>query len=145
MSFIAIRAGLKAKLDARKIAGVLGEVYDGEQDQQGMDIASYPVAELRRATSEGSFFTNREDLIEYQFDILLYAEMGNQGASAAEKSLDAVLDNLVYEFAHDRDLGGICDGAIWPALSRSGVIEWRGKPHYVSVLTLRCRKIQDNG
>jgi hypothetical protein len=109
-----------------------------------LDIASYPVAELRRALSEGSYFTNQEDLIEYQFDILLYAEMDNAGTSAAEKSLDSVIDDLIYQFAHDRTLGGVCDGDVYPALSRSGVIEWRGKPHYVSVITLKCRKVQGN-
>lgn len=144
MSLVSVRAALKAKLDARKLAGVFGEVYDGEQDQQRLDIASYPVAELRRAPSDGSFFTNNEDLIEYQFDVILYAEMDNQGAAAAEKSLDSVIDDLLYQFAHDRDLGGVCDGAVWPGLSRSGIIEWRGKPHYVSIVTLKCRKIQDN-
>lgn len=145
MSLVSVRGAIKAKLDARKLAGVFGEVYDGEQDQQKMDIASYPVVELRRASSEGSFFTNQEDLIEYQFDILLYAEIENQGTASAEKSLDSVIDDLVYQFAKDRTLGGVCDGAVWPGLTRSGMIEWRGKLHYVSVLTLRCRKIQDNG
>jgi hypothetical protein len=144
MSLVSIRSALKAKLDARKTANVLGEVYDGEQDQMKLDIASYPVAELRRAPSEGSYFTNQEDLIEYQFDILLYAEMDNAGTSAAEKSLDSVIDDLIYQFAHDRTLGGVCDGDVYPALSRSGVIEWRGKPHYVSVITLKCRKVQGN-
>ncbi len=145
MSLVAIRTAIKAKLDARKLAGVLGEVYDGEQDQQRMDIASYPVAEIRRAPTEGSFFTTKEDQIEYQFDVLLYAEMENQGSAAAEKSLDAVIDDLLYQFANDRTFGGVCDGAVWPGLTRSGMIEWRSKLHYVSVLTLRCRKIQDNG
>jgi hypothetical protein len=145
MSLITVRAAIKAKLDARKTAGVLAEVYDGEQNQQKLNIAAYPVAELRRAPSDGSYFTNREDEIEYQFDIFLYAEMDNMGTAAAEKSLDSVIDDLVYQFAHDRTLGGVCDGDVYPALTRSGIIEWRGKPHYTSVITLKCHQIQDNG
>lgn len=145
MSLVTVRSAIKSKLDARKTAGVLAEVYDGEQNQQKLNIASYPVAELRRAPSDGSYFTNREDEIEYQFDIFLYAEMDNMGTAAAEKSLDSVIDDLVYQFAHDRTLGGVCDGDVYPALTRSGIIEWRGKPHYVSVITLKCHQIQDNG
>ncbi len=143
MSFVSLRAKIKAMLDARKTATILGEVFDGEQDQQNMEISAYPVAELRRTQSEGDFFTNKEDIVSYDFDIIIYAEMTDQGASAAEKQLDAVLDDLLYQFAKDRTLTGTADAGVDPGVTNGGIIEWRGKPHYVSILRLRCKKILD--
>lgn len=141
MSFVAIRPKIKAILDARQVAGVLGQVFDGEQDQQKVDVAAYPVAELRRANSVGDYLTNVEDVPSYNFEVWLYAEADNDDVSTAEKSLDAVLDDLIYQFAKDRDLTGTADGGVRPSVSNTGFMEWRGKRHYVAVLQLECRKV----
>ncbi|MFA6429755.1 MAG: hypothetical protein WCV84_04640 [Patescibacteria group bacterium] len=147
MSFVSIRTKLLAILNARKTATVLGEVFDGEQDQQRLDISAYPVAELRRSASEADYFTAGglgEDLNTYVFDIWLYSELENVGTSVAEKALDVVLDDLIYQFAHDRTLTGTADGGVRPTVTKGGFVEWRGKLHAVAVLTVRCLKIQDN-
>jgi len=143
MSFVLVRAAILSKLNDRKTAGVLGEVYDGKQDEHKLEFKNYPVVELIRSGNENDYLTNHEDLPVYIFKIWIYTEIENQGRPTAEKSIDPVLDDLLYQFAHDRTLGGVCDGGVEPAITDHGEVPWREKLHYATILTLKCRRVSD--
>jgi hypothetical protein len=140
MSFATIRAQIVNKLNTL-VPATLKAVLDGEQDQQKVDIAAFPIVEVRRSGNEGDYLTNQEDIQAYAFELWVYAEASNQDYAAAEKSLDSVLDTIISTFKTDRYLAGTAEGGVDPVPTGNYHTEWRGKPVYAAVVTLRCRKI----
>ena len=141
MSWVAIRAKIKAKLDGLVVAGTLGHVYNGEQMKQSMDVPVYPCAELIRAQSEPEYFTNREDMQSYVFLIRLLTPLTGDDWDTQEIAMDPVVDAVVQAFLDDADLTGSVDGRIEPIAMSAVAHTWGGKLHRADTVTLKCRKI----
>lgn len=142
MSYVAIRAAIKTKLDALVTAGTLGKVFNGEQNSQTVEISAFPAAELMRVQTAPENFTNREDMQWYVFHVNIYQRLEETNHAAVEVALDSVLDAVMQKFLDDVNLGGVLDGRLRPVESQTTVISWMGQPCRREQIVLRCPKIK---
>lgn len=141
MSWVAIRSAIKTKLDTL-VPATLGCVFNGEQDQQAVEIPSWPAAELIRVQTEPDYFTNKEDMQNYVFAVNVYQKLEENNGALIEISMDAVMDMLMQTFLDDATLGGVVDARIQPIQNAVGVLSWQGKTCRRDTMFLRCRKVK---
>lgn len=142
MSWVTIRAAIKTKLDTLVMSGTLGIVYNGELQQQNVDIPAWPAAELVRIDESSDYLTNREDLDTYNFAINLLLQFPDDRTNTVEITMDAVLDTVKQTFLSDATLGGVLDARIEPIAMVGSVITWFGKQVRKDQIILKCRKIK---
>lgn len=140
MGWVSIRAKIKTKLDAL-VPTTLGAVYNGEQYKPNMDIPAYPVAEIVRIQSEPEYFTNREDMQAYTFEVRLYTPLTGDDWDTAELAMDSIVDAVTQAFLSDASLTGTVNGRIMPIAMASGAHTWCGKLHRRDMITLKCKQI----
>ena len=100
--FTSIRAKIKAKLDT---ISELAFVFDHHRDV----VDGFPVAIFDIIESDNEFLTNAENLRQYTFAIMVYAETETKSVKEATDILDTVSDSIVTAFESDVTLGGEVD------------------------------------
>lgn len=140
MSFVSIRAKIKAKLDSL-VPATLGSVMNGEQPPQGVEITAYPMAEIVRIQTDPDFLTNRDDMQTFVFAINIYSKLEENDFATVETNMDATLDTIMQAFLNDASLTGTVDGRILPIQCAASLTSWLGKPIRRDTIFLRCRKI----
>ena len=141
MAYVAIRAAIKAKLDAL-VPGTLKCVFNGEQSTQAAEIPSWPAAELVRVQSQPDYETNREDMQTYVFVINLYMPLEETNWGAVEVAMDSVVDAVMQNFLDDVHLGGVIEGRLAPIENQVSVVSWQGRQVRREQILLRCPKIK---
>lgn len=142
MSYVAIRAGIKTKLDALVTTGTLGSVYNGEQNAQSVEHVAFPAAELTRLQTAPEYFTNREDMQWYVFVINLYQMIEETNLGEVEVAMDSVVDAVMQKFLDDVNLSGVLDGRLQPVENQASILAWQGKTVRREQIMLRCPKIK---
>lgn len=141
MGYVAFRAVLKSQLDTL-VPATLNAVYNGEQDDEKTEIAGFPFVELRRAGNTNEFYTNKEDLPEYAFEIWVYQDLENQTIDQAEIALDATVDAIMQLFMTNRGtIEAVMIGGFQPVTTASAVSSWKGKLVYATIITVKGRQI----
>lgn len=142
MSFVSIRAAIKTKLDALVTATTLGYVFNGEQNQQSIEIPAWPAAELVRMNTKPDYLTNREDMQTYVFLINIYQQIEETNLATVEIAMDAVIDAVMQKFLDDVNLSGVLDGRISPIENQGSVVSWMGRQVRRDQVLLECPKIK---
>lgn len=100
MSFSTLRNTIKTKLDTiTKLAAVFDEHVANSGGQ-------FPFATFEPSDLENDYLTNKENIRNYGFRIVIHQEMQNIGRSEALRILLAVVDDIIDAFDQDYDLGG---------------------------------------
>lgn len=143
MGLVTVRAAIKAKLDLRVTAGILGAAYDAPQDAQKTDFAptDYPVAEIHYLKVDSKFGDNRDWEMTYYFAIVCYIPMDVDTIDVAEKAMDVVMDDLLSTFANYQTLGGTVQIGAVPAITEAFQAELKGKTLYGRALVLPMRDL----
>ncbi len=104
MSFVAIRAKIKEKLDAQK--GTDKPLVDVFQENR-IGFSGYPSVTFEPSDMSSDFESNTQNLRKYVFTIYIHQEIENVSNDAAIGILCGVIDTLVQDFEEDFTLGGV--------------------------------------
>lgn len=140
MYWATIRAAIVSKLGTLNPATIKA-VYNGEQNPQNTDVASWPIAEVVRDQTEPNYHTNREDMEAYIFRVNMYYPIKDGESGTAETTMDAVLDTVMQAFLSDATLAGVVDARITPIQTEAGVLNWQGQMVRRDTMILKCRKV----
>lgn len=142
MSYVAVRAAIKAKLDALVTATTLGCVFNGKQSDLSIEIPAWPAAELVRSQTDPEYWTNKEDKQWYVFLINIYQQIEETNLGEVEVAMDSVIDAVMQKFLDDVNLSGVLDGRIKPVESLPETTSWKGRQVRREQIILRCPKIK---
>lgn len=109
MSFVSLRAAIKAKLDILVTANKIKVAYDYLEENP----SGFPAAMFEPSGNEGVIYTNADNLRSYNFDILLIQEFETDDRDFAVDNLTALVDEVIQTFEEDTNgtgsFGGACD------------------------------------
>jgi len=131
--YSSIKTAIKTNIEA--ITGIKN-VYGYEKG----DLAGYPSAVVLCESIECDYLSTTEDERKYTFKVKIYQELEDDatGASTAESTIEALIDNVLDKFGNDWTLGGICHKANIKGVA--GYID-RGINTRVLEFTIECYKV----
>lgn len=136
-----IKTKLKAILDALKVAGTLGEVQedDFKKDIYERDFSAFPAAVITSPAIIGTAETNRENMREHVFDIVVFMKGENvASATAVETLIETMLDAL----DNQPSLTGSANGGMFPSSSQPEAMTSRSGSFIVFHIIIRARAIK---
>lgn len=139
MSIVALRTKILDKLTSL-VPATLKEVYGYKINPLEAEFGSYPVAELLESGNEADYFTNKENIRAYGYEIFIFVEAENQGLDAAYSTLRSTVDALIDAFDTDFTLSGVADAGVEAAPSTFSDFRGRSGKVAVAVITLKCHK-----
>ncbi|MFA5128570.1 MAG: hypothetical protein WC445_01235 [Patescibacteria group bacterium] len=122
------------------VPATLKEVYDCKIDPLGAEFGSYPVAQLLESQNEADYFTNKENISVFAYEIFIFVEAENQGLSSAHSLLRSTVDTIINAFDSDFTLGGVADAGVEAAFAGFSNFSRRGGKMAVATITLKCHK-----
>jgi len=133
-SFSTLHTAIKAKLDTLSGSGQPLAVVYGYHEASP---SGYPAASVEMSTLGNDFFTTKDNLRAYAFDIFIYQEFSTIGRESAVGILMDVVDAVVAAFDGDFSLGGACDYCK-PIPMQSGYAEGADGSILWAQMTLAC-------
>lgn len=135
-----IKNQIKARLDALKTAGKLGEVIvdDFKLGIFERDFSAFPAAILTTPTIEGEYFTSGENMRTHVFEIVVIMRGENiTTATQVEELAEAILD----EFDKNDTLAGTAI-QVEPATTAPEAVVSRGKSFIAFSVVVRAKGLK---
>lgn len=139
MSASTIKTKIKTALDNLKALGTLGEIVEDDFKVSNLfdrDFSAYPVAVLASPSIEGDYFTNRENLRTYNFEIIILSK-GEDIDTAGQ--VEDLAETILDKFDNDPTLSGSADGGVEPASTAPAPMTARGKTFIVFSIILKAK------
>jgi hypothetical protein len=123
------------------VSATLKEVVGYKIDPLEYEFAQFPVAEVIESGNDSDYYTNKENMRVYAFEVWIYQESENSGLDSAYSTLRSAVDAIIDAFDNDQTLGGAVD---WVEPAPAGFSDFprRGKKMAAAVVTLRCHKLK---
>jgi hypothetical protein len=141
MSVVAVKGAIKTKLDGLN-PSVLKAVISDDFDSnfQSREISDYPVAILSPAIIEADYYSNRENIRTYTFDILV-VHRGDVQQSAT--LIETAIDSILNAFDNDPTLGGSANAGVEAASIPIPPFTSQDKSFVAYSVTIRARVLRD--
>lgn len=136
-----IKAKIKAKLDALKVAGTLKTVieYDGKKGIFDYDFASTPAAVLGSPSMSSAIETNRDNMRAYTFEIVVITK-AEEVSSLTQ--LEDLAETLLDAFDNDPTMTGSANGGVEPSTSPAEPVVSRGNNYLAFSVVVVARAVK---
>lgn len=136
-----IKNQIKARLDALKTAGTLGEVIqdDFKLGIFDRDFAAFPAAVLSTPAIEGEYFTDAENTRIHTFEIVVI-EKGENITTATQ--IEELAEKILDEFDKNDTLAGTAI-QVEPASTPAEAVVSRGKSYVAFSVIIKAKGVKN--
>lgn len=137
-----IKQKIKAKLDALVVATTLAEVQE-DDFKTGIfdrDFGAFPVAVLTTPAIEGGYMTNRQNMRNHTFAVVVICKAED---ITAPEQVESLIEILLDTFDNDPTLTGTADGGVEPSSSSPEAHVSRGKTYIYFALQIKVKAVKD--
>jgi len=133
MSYEALITTINTKLSTVTELAVVKKYHTTE-------FTGYPAATVEMSSNENIEMTTTENLIDYNFDIIVHQEITKAGRSEAHRILAQAVDAIIAAFNNDYTLGGAINFA-HAIMGTKGEYQASNSIVLYYVFTLKCVKL----
>lgn len=139
-----LKIQILADLQALVTSGVLGlaESIDYKKDVWTADYSSFPAAVVLPPSITSDAEDNRNNLINYQFTILILQKAENIQTST---DIEDLIDAILQKFASDYTLAGIAQGGLLPPKIDSAPVNTPDKALVATLVILNAKALYTLG